>query len=767
MKTKILAGFLCLLLVIPVFALAEEENTMVTLQMDGREEQIEFACTHGDEMVFIGQYGVYTWKPGDSGATSYVWEDGYTTEIETNAQTGESMSRLRENLAIFSEDGETYLISAVVEMSSWDSEIIGPSICRIVLEDSTARLEEVDGSEVDWELLTDWDDSMPSLKPMANAAYVDGVLYGTAFIEPSIRPVSIPVDGSSANICESVANEEIFLPYKDDKLVVAHVDYEQEAIVWAIWDPATDDTEELAAVGLENFSEPMGFAYDEQSDLLYYVDNGCVMALDLYTGALQKVAGMPLQMHDMIGCFSAMLGDYYVLAMEDGSIAARSVNSESTAVEHQLRISNGTDASAVRAAAYQFGSVRPDAAVAIANEAMPSNQIVEALLNQSTDYDIYVLSSSDEAFYAAYSRGYLPEITGSEEIDRFFASMYPSLAEQLSIGGVPVAIPISVAASGLGVSKAALEKAGLTMADIPTNWLELLDSFDELNAKLAGTGVYLFDTGYSQDYAKQLLLETIFADYMAYMQHEDMQTGFATDALRSILDALEQVDFAALGLSETGNADAMWGGFFFSDPETALFQGEVIRTANGYTEGMEPLLLAMTPDVQPVSLMEATVAFINPYSESKELAVQFLESVLENISRADLVNLCNVEIQPTRASTYADDKAYAQEKLERLQTTLIQAKESEKQDLEDQIAETLTLLEYIEEHYWDVSPEAIAWQQSHTDVQELKLYSPLDSGDAGSEIATGISRYLQGEYSAEELLQALDRKLKMMILEGN
>ena len=73
------------------------------------------------------------------------------------------------------------------------------------------------------------------------------------------------------------------------------------------------------------------------------------------------------------------------------------------------------------------------------------------------------------------------------------------------------------------------------------------------------------------------------------------------------------------------------------------------------------------------------------------------------------------------------------------------------------------------ESWWEISPEAIAAYRERAgflrpvkwDVQTLLL----DSGDAS--IVEALDRFLQGRGSGGELLEALDRKVRMMRLEGN
>ena len=129
--------------------------------------------------------------------------------------------------------------------------------------------------------------------------------------------------------------------------------------------------------------------------------------------------------------------------------------------------------------------------------------------------------------------------------------------------------------------------------------------------------------------------------------------------------------------------------------------------------------------------------------------------------------MCDVETEPVRSSYYEEAVQGCNDEREMLEQMLAEADEEEKQGIEEAIAENERWAEDIEKFYWDISPQAIEWYRSHDDNLGVMGFNVLYSGEQYSEIYTYIAQYAAGEIGAEEMLTAMDKKLQMMILEGN
>ena len=74
--------------------------------------------------------------------------------------------------------------------------------------------------------------------------------------------------------------------------------------------------------------------------------------------------------------------------------------------------------------------------------------------------------------------------------------------------------------------------------------------------------------------------------------------------------------------------------------------------------------------------------------------------------------------------------------------------------------------EYFEKYGWDVSPTELEWYRSHDDNIVIASVNWLYADESG-EAWELMSQYRDGQISAAEMLASIDRKVQMMLLEGN
>jgi hypothetical protein len=107
-----------------------------------------------------------------------------------------------------------------------------------------------------------------------------------------------------------------------------------------------------------------------------------------------------------------------------------------------------------------------------------------------------------------------------------------------------------------------------------------------------------------------------------------------------------------------------------------------------------------------------------------------------------------------------------QKQLAELNADLEKADAADRQMIEDSIQDTETTLKYYEENAWDVGPKDLEWYRAHDEGITIASSNWLYS-ENGGEANELIMQYCEGQISAEELLIGIDRKVQMMLLEGN
>ena len=94
------------------------------------------------------------------------------------------------------------------------------------------------------------------------------------------------------------------------------------------------------------------------------------------------------------------------------------------------------------------------------------------------------------------------------------------------------------------------------------------------------------------------------------------------------------------------------------------------------------------------------------------------------------------------------------------------AEAADKQAIEEEIRSMEESLAYYEENAWEISPREIEWYRAHDDhvvVAKLNWLYADESGEANDL----IYQYQDGQIGIDEMLKGIDRKVQMMMLEGN
>ena len=162
---------------------------------------------------------------------------------------------------------------------------------------------------------------------------------------------------------------------------------------------------------------------------------------------------------------------------------------------------------------------------------------------------------------------------------------------------------------------------------------------------------------------------------------------------------------------------------------------------------------------------EVTFAFVNPFSEHKEEACEYLADAWQLVDQGNKIMFSPNESEPVLNSYYEENLKSANNSIADLQKTLDktedeEARESLQNDL-DSMKEWLT--EYEERGKYDVSPEQIEIYRAFGDnmtVQESLIWN-MDDG------ASQIQQYLDGAMNAQQLAGALEKTLQMQKLAGN
>lgn len=750
---------LCLLLTlvlalsaVPAFA-AEGD---VQLGRDG-DTSIFFrdAFTDGETLYLNAYDTLYSWHKGDADLTK-------RTLNVPDAKVGDSFETFP-----FCSDGQLYaLVFRTAYTGDGDSEFTGAKLYTLIPG-------EGDAFDMEERCDVDWDDMVEYYGQSSYATTPDSVLGIGSVAVFRCYDMSGSYNLYAINL-ESGAIEEAGLrdiysmtPYRDGSLLVEQYNYEDATTArLAVYYPDDGYVEPLAQLEIESYSPLAGLCYDEETDTLYCVKAGEICPVDVREGVVgEGVTDMPLEQYSGAACL--LPGGYYAFCSE--GVVIRNLDPGQKA-SIRLKINDSSYNDCMNTAYTRFANAHGDVSVVLSHDWNENQKLLENMMNHESNIDIYILTTSTNVYDALYWRGYLMELDGSEKIKAFADRMYPTLREELSANGRLVALPIDVFCWTIGLNEKALEALGLTLDDVPDNLWDFLDWLPTLEGPLAEhSNVCFCYPGYTDENMRSDLFQAIFNEYQRYVNALEPEMGYNTDLMRGLLQKLEAIDFVALGCPETEEDESddvryyRYGDF---DNVLPLVETSVGCTIGNFYADYVPLLLKLAPDKERCLTLQTQVAVINPYTRYPDLALEFIEELVDDLSDAARYNLCPDLSEPIRGVQFEQRIEEAKAELEAARQELAEAEPADRQLLEEQVSDFEENVEYLEENAWEVSERAVAWYRAHDDALHIGRLNWLYADDDG-EAWTLMQQYTEGAISIDEMLAAIDRKVQMMKLEGN
>ena len=553
--------------------------------------------------------------------------------------------------------------------------------------------------------------------------------------------------------------------YKDGLLLALSVQYTQDGNVASLYltDLEAEEAELLAEVPLTGRGYPDGLVYRADNDTLYFAMNGELWALPgMDAEQLESVASLPVEASYDVRPILTSEG-YYIT----GSYEAVVRRNTDPALRSDVRLTVQRNYnSSINNAYYAFSAEYGDVDVVMVEQV---EDVVQAMMNRSSDVDIYCLSVDSAEYEAVYSRGYMAELTQSEELSAFIDSLYPFAREACVKDGELLGVPVEFYVSSMGYDPEAFARLGLTGEDVPTTWQAFFESLEPLAAKVAEVeGMTLFDGFEDYGSARFMLLDTMLASYMAYISQPENELAFDTEAFRGALNACEAVDWTALGLAEPEDMNGYsWTSSSGDSTHNALFSSYGNPTADTYAVqgSFQPLPLGFDGDRQLSAQM--TVAFVNPFSEHREEAVAFLEAVAREMEPLLKIQLCPEENEPVKNPDYETTLAAYDQMIADAQAQLDAAEtDAEKQAYAAILAEYEKAREdFLRYDAWQASEESIARYRAFA-PQIIVIRNLGMGGDNSSAFYELQNQFTQGLITADEFIEGVDGKLQMMMLEG-
>lgn len=749
MKKWICALCALALALLPAAAFAAEGDAILA---HGDDMYVNRILAIGDTLYLDNYSSLLTFRAGEAQTKEYNWNRDFSAYDQESSYSGDS--------TLLERDGELWSLDQLMDYEQ-SSRIAKTLLSRVVLgEDGTASL--ADTQELEWpaELIERYD-SNEYPKTLRSACIRGNTLYAVTY-DQMLYGLDLE-SGQVENV--NVDSVDLFVPYTNGTFLLAGYDYSAGNVALTVFDPASGSAQPLVTTQMGVVE---GLAADPQSGAVYGLKDGGICPLDLTSGELgDSLTDMPLSSsNDSNGWI--LSGQYYALCCE-GGVVVRNLQPESRP-ERSLRIYDGAWTDSLTDAYFDFTNTHSDVAVSISRNGSSNVNLIEDMMNRNGDIDIFVLQTSMSEYDALFERGFLAELD-SEKLNKRMENVYPAVKERLTRDGKLVALPVNCYYWPMTINIRALEKLGLSAEDVPTNWSDFLDFLIDTLPKYmtADCGVQLLWDGITVESVRSQICDLIFTDYQNYANTMMDVPSYDTPILKELLEKLNRVDFEALGVPKGEEDDSAGGVMVYSvsgDDSTLLNIGNGASFGNFSDKYNLPIVMSLSADTPAIMSLEVYVAVINPFSDEAALAQEFLECLADQLPETLMYNLDPTLNEPVLRKDSGDYTKYAQENYDDVKKRYDEADAVDKQALEEELKSAEEWLENAEEYKWLVSQSQIDWFRANDDNVVCQPVNWLYRDSTG-EAYELMQQYMNGQIDVSQFLKGIDKKVRMMMMEGN
>lgn len=664
----------------------------------------------------------------------------------------------------YSEDGETSKEELIIK--------------HVKLEDGQIIMEAENVPELDFSSLVDSESGNLRFYGTNSIVTAGDSLFMTCYAEEGEKLLVFDMNSGACTEGELEEVSELVAGPEGSLLVTRAVwsedmnDYDTVTIKISKMDPATLSEEPLTEIKVKGDSR-ITPCYDAEKDTLYYVANGELWAMPQFD------AEKAVAVNDCpeIGNGMKLLKDGFVLVQFFSSLSVKNTDPAQRG-SIQLRIKGG-GYGAVTNAIYELNNTRGDISVIAETDWSFQNDILQSMMNRDSHTDIYLLNYQSNEFNALYNRNYLIDLSSNEKIAADTARMYPYIQDAVKQDGKIVAVPVYAYGGTLGVNIDSMKILGMKEEDLPRTWNQFFDWMEKLPEMMENVPVKI--SWEDRLYLRSMILENMIEQYELWMEKKgDKDYAFNNPILCDLVRRLNNLDYEGLKAREhveydPENEDGYYddGG---DDENYVLMESYVSTTMNGDASFI-PMFLSFADDEEPVIPAELEVAFVNPYSEHPQEAMEFLGTLLNNLEQDSQYTLFTDKTEPIRYASENENLAMIQEAIDAYKAKIATSEGEKKVELEEKLKELEENQENMERYSWRISPVVIERYQKNKDLMKVRGYSFYNAlfgqennngdEDRPSAYETIFSSEESSKMAPEELLGMLDSKVQMIRLEGN
>ena len=679
----------------------------------------------------------------------------------------------------FGWNGEIY---ALINKSSYDGENSKEEILikHVKLEDGQIFLEEENVPVLDFSSLVDSETGSLKFYGTNNIVTAGESLFMTYYAEEGEKLLVFDMNSGDCtecdieDVCELAAGPEGSLLVTRDKWGEDEDNYDTVKITISRLNPASLSEEPLTEVTVKGSSR-INPCYDAEKDTLYYIANGELWAMPQFDAAKAvAVNDCPDSGNGMM-----LLKDGFVLVQLFSSLSVKNTDPTQRG-SIQLRVKGG-GYDTITNTIYDLNNTRGDISVISETDWTFQNDILQSMMNHDAHTDIYLLSYQSNEFNALYNRGYLIDLSSNEKIAANTARMYPYIQDAVKQDGKIVAVPVYAYGGTLGVNVDTMKMLGMKEEDLPHTWSQFFDWMEKLPEIFENNQVKI--SWEDRLYLRSMIMESMIEQYELWMEKKgDKEYAFNNPTLCDLIQRLNNLDYEGLRAREHVEYDeeSEDDGYYDDggdDDNAVLMESYISTTMNG-DDYFIPLFLSFTEDEDPVIPAELEVAFVNPYSEHPQEAMEFLGLLMNNLDLWNQYTIYADKTEPIRSSNESDSLAMIQEAIEAYKAKIETSEGEKKADLEEALKGLEETRQDMERYSWRISPTLIERYLKNINLYKVRSYSfynalfgQENNNKENDDEPSAYEKIFASEQSLkmapEELLGMLDSKVQMIRLEGN
>lgn len=767
LRTGLFAMVAVLLLMPTVLA----ETAPLTLMEDMDGVYLNEILTTGDTAYLfcwitdagnrVGNCALYRWKEGDAEATlvtdKLVSSSVYDTDLES----------VYADMDVDVDHAVTYLFTDGERLMGYN--VVNGLFYEIVPDEGGVTFHDLATLQDKTPFMHIVEDESYYIQPYSTLATGDTLLCLVADYTPDYKEIMklVRVDLKTGEaVLSKVENVVSVCRYKDGKALLtmrskehAEVYYDEKKQRYYPLELAEYDLQADAAVKVGEFD---GNTYRPEwtwSDLLQapvWVANARVQAY-LNLSEVKQVGYVPSSYAPYIG----VVGNK-ILVYGNNGVSVREISKDFRADVYLNTFNVYSTGMA------SFSKQYPNVPVYTNDEWYSDMEsIAQAMVTGSDSLDILRMTISYSSFETMLRKGYCADLSASQSLTDTVSRMYPVFQEAVkNKNGKICAVPVSAYSSGWRVNRNVMEDVGLTMDDIPTNYVELCEFVTRWNEEYAEEyDMYTVFSTSGSDYVKNNLFNMVLTEYINYCKAQNGSIRFDTPVFREVVAAIENMEVGDILPSWENDDGGVWRESLFDSGYTVVGSFSV---DDSYSIEMP---LSLTADTPVINTANVSVVFINPKSRNMDMALKYVECMVEEMNQEDSVRavLFADQTEPVLNESYEENIKFMEQDIEWIEQQLAAADPSEKKDWETNLEYSRQWLEEYKTYYrYSISPEALAHYQQDivpTIAVGTRTFLNSSSENANGELTTLIKRYLDKQIKLDQFIKEADQKLMMMEME--